>query len=162
MRDHLSAREAADYCGVSEKTVRNWLRAGRLKAEKLGRAFRIPREQLEPYREHYAESARTAKAPAPLSFSAHTAIRADSPYDGAGLPVSELLAMLRQAQREAVAKAEEAAMWRERAESLLARLATVELGRSSEQVASVPAANGHEGRGGRTGTLRRPRGKRRL
>jgi excisionase family DNA binding protein len=46
----MSARKAADYCGVSEKTIRNWLTAGRLPGVKRGRAYLIPVEALEEYR----------------------------------------------------------------------------------------------------------------
>ena len=34
MTDRLSAREAADLCQVSEPTVRNWISAGKVPAEK--------------------------------------------------------------------------------------------------------------------------------
>jgi hypothetical protein len=31
MSAYLSARASADYCGVSEKTIRNWIASGRLR-----------------------------------------------------------------------------------------------------------------------------------
>ena len=47
MGAYLSAREAADYCGVSEKTIRNWLATGRLSADKSAGSFHIPQAQLD-------------------------------------------------------------------------------------------------------------------
>jgi excisionase family DNA binding protein len=46
---YMSAEEAAHRCGVSPKTVRRWVRSGRLKADKRGRSFRIDPEQLAPF-----------------------------------------------------------------------------------------------------------------
>jgi excisionase family DNA binding protein len=41
MSTFLSAKQAARYCGVSTKTVLRWIEAGRLKADKRGRAYHI-------------------------------------------------------------------------------------------------------------------------
>jgi len=37
----VSANEAAQRFGLSEKTVRRWIAAGKLKADKGGRAYRV-------------------------------------------------------------------------------------------------------------------------
>jgi excisionase family DNA binding protein len=42
----MSAKEAAGVLGVSEKTARRWVLSGRLRADKHGRSFRIPREAI--------------------------------------------------------------------------------------------------------------------
>jgi excisionase family DNA binding protein len=47
---YLSAEEAAAYCRVSTKTVQRWLAAGTLRADKIGRAYRIAERDLEPFR----------------------------------------------------------------------------------------------------------------
>lgn len=60
---HFSAREAADYCGVAEKTMRNWLRSGKIAADKSGGAFRIPASRLEPYRRHAGNTSAASAAP---------------------------------------------------------------------------------------------------
>jgi excisionase family DNA binding protein len=103
---YFSAREAADYCGVSEKTVRNWLASGRLEAVKSAGSFRIAREQLEPLRRK--------SAPQPASADRQSA---DVLVSGA-----DLLQLVREAQADAMAKAEAAAMWQARAEMLAGQL----------------------------------------
>jgi len=57
MGAYLSARQAANVCGVSERTIRNWVRAGKLSAAKSAGTFRIDRDQLDQV---LAESARTS------------------------------------------------------------------------------------------------------
>ena len=42
----LSARQAAEVCGVSERTIRNWIAAGRLPATRTGVSFRIDKKDL--------------------------------------------------------------------------------------------------------------------
>jgi excisionase family DNA binding protein len=36
MNEYLTVREAAEYRGVSEKTIRNYIKQGRLEAERFG------------------------------------------------------------------------------------------------------------------------------
>src|SRR5262245_22479156 len=50
LSEAVSAREAADALGVSERTIRRAIDRGELPAIKLGRAFRIPRPVLDEYR----------------------------------------------------------------------------------------------------------------
>jgi excisionase family DNA binding protein len=43
----MSAQEAADHVGVTERTVRRWISSGTLRAEKIGRSFAIHLDDLE-------------------------------------------------------------------------------------------------------------------
>ncbi|MCA1716261.1 MAG: excisionase family DNA-binding protein [Actinobacteria bacterium] len=61
-----SLSEVAGLMGVSERTVRRWIKAGRLKAYKPGRDYRIPETGLRAFIE---ESEISPKAQAPLSFN---------------------------------------------------------------------------------------------
>src|SRR3989442_4007268 len=70
MSAYLSARAAAEACGVSEKTIRDWTRAGRLSAERAADGFRIAPEQLEPFR----------RASAPTSAPHTNGVRAEAPH----------------------------------------------------------------------------------
>lgn len=44
---YVTAIDGARRAGLAEKTVRNWIQAGLIKAEKRGRAWRISLEELE-------------------------------------------------------------------------------------------------------------------
>ena len=59
-----SLSEVAGLMGVSERTVRRWIKSGRLKAYKPGRDYRIPESGLQAFVE---ESEISPKVPAPLS-----------------------------------------------------------------------------------------------
>jgi excisionase family DNA binding protein len=48
----VTAREAADELGVAERTVRRWIAAGELPAEKHGGAFMIDIEQAREAHRH--------------------------------------------------------------------------------------------------------------
>lgn len=50
MSDYLSARQAADVIGTTEKTVRKWISDGKLNAERTDRSFRIRRVDAEAMR----------------------------------------------------------------------------------------------------------------
>ncbi len=60
-----SLSEVAGLMGVSERTVRRWIKAGRLKAYKPGRDYRIPETGLRAFIE---ESEISPKEPAPPSL----------------------------------------------------------------------------------------------
>ena len=47
----LCVREAAQYFGVHERTVRLWIKCGKLFAEKLAGSVRISRESIVKFRE---------------------------------------------------------------------------------------------------------------
>src|SRR5918997_4309297 len=61
---HLALSEVAGLMGVSERTVRRWIKSGRLKAYKPGRDYRIPETALRRFIE---ESEISPKVQAPLS-----------------------------------------------------------------------------------------------
>jgi excisionase family DNA binding protein len=61
----LSLSEVAGLMGVSERTIRRWIQAGRLKAYKPGRDYRIPESALRQFVE---ESEISPKALAPPSL----------------------------------------------------------------------------------------------
>jgi excisionase family DNA binding protein len=127
MTDLLSAREAADYCGVSEKTVRNWILSGRLIAEKSAGSFRIDRERLEPLRRKSAGSPQGADRQPEGSAPEGSAPEGFAP-EGRGpsarvITTDDMLQFVREAHAEAIAKAEAAAMWQARAEFLAGELA---------------------------------------
>ena len=116
MGAYLSAREAADYCGVSEKTIRNWLASGRLSADKSAGSFHIPQEQLDAIRRDGPWSPQGADRQPEGSAED---VRAEGPHL---VTAAEVLALVREAQAEALARAEAAAMWQARAEVLAAQL----------------------------------------
>jgi excisionase family DNA binding protein len=47
MREFLTAGEIARTCRVSDETVRNWARAGRLKSIRIGRKFLFDKSDVE-------------------------------------------------------------------------------------------------------------------
>lgn len=49
MSEVLSARAAAEVCGVDERTIRRWVKSGHLAADKRGGRFLIDRDALEPF-----------------------------------------------------------------------------------------------------------------
>lgn len=47
MHDDLNAQEAAEALGLHRNTVQAWLREGRIRGERRGREWAIPREEVE-------------------------------------------------------------------------------------------------------------------
>jgi hypothetical protein len=93
MATHLSARQAADHCGVSEKTVRNWIATGKLSAEKVDGTFQIAVEALDAVVRghlHGSAAAEPMAAKSAESFRGRSATStgttadrpADTPADG--------------------------------------------------------------------------------
>lgn len=64
---YLSAREAADYCGVSERAVRKWLEQGKLSAFKRGRTFCIAVADLVPFQRNLERNVATSPQAGALS-----------------------------------------------------------------------------------------------
>lgn len=64
MPAYVSARAAAESCGVSERTLRRWIAAGRLPADKDGGSFRIAAADIEKLTGHRNGH---AAAPAPAA-----------------------------------------------------------------------------------------------
>jgi excisionase family DNA binding protein len=46
---HLSLSEVAGLMGVSERTVRRWIKSGKLRAYKPGRDYRIPESAVRAF-----------------------------------------------------------------------------------------------------------------
>jgi excisionase family DNA binding protein len=141
MGAYLSAREAADYCGVSEKTIRNWLASGRLSADKSAGSFRIPQEQLDALRRDGPRSPRGADRQPEGSAED---VRTEGPQV---LTTADVLTLVREAQAEAMARAEAAAMWQARAEVLAIRLEQAEhrlLALEAPRTAPADAPKSHE------------------
>jgi excisionase family DNA binding protein len=84
-----SARQAAVYCGVSDKTIRRWIPMGRLAAERDGRDFRIARAALDalrgPGRTDVADDAVAAAAPGADSRPAPADLATATAAQGAAL-----------------------------------------------------------------------------
>lgn len=60
-----SLSEVAGLMGVSERTVRRWIKAGRLKAYKPGRDYRIPESALQAFIEESEVSPKVVAPPPP-------------------------------------------------------------------------------------------------
>jgi excisionase family DNA binding protein len=138
----MSARAAAARCGVSERTLRRWIAAGRLAADRSGGAFLVDlgavRTLVAAGRGRAADSA----APADMAAASHTELsgvadtgaadtprqRADSSPGLAALVelVARLHAEVGQVKDDARRHAEAAALWQERAGTLADRLAVAE------------------------------------
>jgi len=65
---HLSLSEVAELMEVAERTVRRWIKSGRLKAYKPGRDYRIPESAVKEFIER-SEAYPKAQAPLPLEDS---------------------------------------------------------------------------------------------
>ena len=126
MGAYLSAREAADYCGVSEKTVRNWLHTGRLSAEKSEGTFRIPQEQLDALKRNGPRTPHPADRQPERSAED---VRAEGPHS---VPVADVLALVRDLQAELLRRTEAAAVWQARALMLQERVRALEAPRSHD------------------------------
>jgi excisionase family DNA binding protein len=121
MAEVVSANRGAEVLGLSEKTIRRWIKAGKLKAERHGRDYRIDLGELLAIGGQegrtVADSGHAepgASAP-PKSGSARMA---DSPQTG----LAELVALVRDLQSELMRRTEAAAMWQARAEVLALQL----------------------------------------
>lgn len=49
LRPLLTVEEVADHCQKNEKTVRRWIKAGELKAARIGREYRVSLEDLQAF-----------------------------------------------------------------------------------------------------------------
>ena len=125
MSDVVSANEAAHRFGLSEKTVRRWIVAGKLKADKSGRAYRVSLSEV-------AALSGQSKADnrGPIPDSGQTADTdsapptADSMSAMSGIP--ELVALVERLHGEVRQYAETAATWQTRAELLAHQLGAAE------------------------------------
>jgi excisionase family DNA binding protein len=70
MPKYLNARQAAKRLGVTDRTVRNWIKSGRLRAEKHGRAFRIREDAIGKIEDERLEQIGHVEAPPSQFISA--------------------------------------------------------------------------------------------
>ena len=49
LQQHYKIKSVAELYDISEKTVRRWIRAGKLKANRIGGSIRIPRHEIEKF-----------------------------------------------------------------------------------------------------------------
>jgi len=69
---HVPLSTVAGRLGVSERTVRRWIKAGKLKAYKPGRDYRIPESALREFVEE-SEVSPKAQSPLPLEYQQRAA-----------------------------------------------------------------------------------------
>ena len=105
MGAYLSARQAAAYCGVNEKTVRRWIASGRLSAVHEDGAFRIAAVDLGPFAAGRRTPAavivdRDAAAPRPSADTGAAKAAAPPPHEAA-----HLAELVKQLHRENVEQA---------------------------------------------------------
>ncbi|WP_182909410.1 helix-turn-helix domain-containing protein [Microbispora sp. H13382] len=74
-----SVEQVANLLGLHVKTVRNYVRDGRLKAVRIGKQYRIAREDLETFMGHPAESSVTETARRHVEASSIVQIDAIAP-----------------------------------------------------------------------------------
>ena len=138
----LSARAAAARCGVSERTLRRWIGAGLIHADKAGGTFLVDLEAVRTLVISRRGLAADSAAAADMAAASNTEVSdhadtgaADTLQHGDDAPqhlavLVELVARLHdevsQAKDDARQHAETAAMWQERAGSLADRLAAAE------------------------------------
>lgn len=58
VRPLMTAKEVAEYCAVSERTVREWLRTGELRSVKIGGVRRIDPTDLDKFVDDCKDGAR--------------------------------------------------------------------------------------------------------
>jgi excisionase family DNA binding protein len=140
MAAYLSARQAADLCGVSERTIRNWIASGKLSAEKSAGTFRIDRDQLEAIAA--ADAHISAGAERNGADSANIPQTPSADPSAIGPAMLELVHLVAQLQSDVVQKAEAAAMWQSRAEFLAGQLEQAQLALAAPKE-PTPSKIGH-------------------
>jgi len=127
MMEVMSARAAAAHSGVSERTLRRWIAAGRLHADKQGGAFLVSLEDVRTLTATCNPSAADIAAAQDMSAASNTEASevADTPQHDAALVtlVAQLHAEVSAAKDEAREYATAAAIWQERARMLGDQLA---------------------------------------
>src|SRR4051794_14823006 len=119
----MSAAEAARACGMSERTIRRWVAAGRLTADESGPTMRVAARDLQPWLDGLSGQAPTGQAGPDVRQAVgngHSTLGPDT--DTARPDLTVLVTLVANLQHELVAKAEAAAMWQERARVLQEQL----------------------------------------
>jgi excisionase family DNA binding protein len=125
MSDLLSAHAAAARRGVSERTVRRWIKAGRLAADRSGGAYRVSLE---------AVAALAGQRPGQCDGQVADDGRPADSAAAASATTLELVRLVDRLQAELVATTAAAAMWQTRAEVLGQRLLALEAPRETVPV----------------------------
>ena len=107
MSDWVSVTEAAVLAGVSERTVRRWIKRGRLTSARRGQALLVPVDSL---------AALGGRSDGPV------ADMADRSDNGSATEATELAALVRELKAELTQTTAAAAMWQERARTLAMQL----------------------------------------
>src|SRR5215207_3837271 len=140
MTAYLSALEAAKHANVSARTIRRWLRSGRLTASRSGHTLAIPLEQLEALMQQTGQADRFEAVEQDsgqgqeADVSASTAQPSPLAAESGQATLIALVAEQATTISTLIAKAEAAAMWQARAELLAGELAA-----SREQVRALQA-----------------------
>ena len=137
MSDVVSANEAAHRFGLSEKTVRRWIAAGRLTADKRGRAYRVSLSEVAAL-----NGQRTGRDGGPTADSGQTADKRSAPPTADAMSAmsggAELVALVARLHDEVKLYAEAATLWQARAFMLEDRVRALEAPRSSQDAAESP------------------------
>ena len=107
MSDWVSVTEAAVLAGVSERTVRRWIKRGRLTSARRGQALLVSVDSLAASRGH---------PDGPVTDMA------DRSGNGSAAEASELAALVRELKADLTQTTAAAAMWQERARTLAMQL----------------------------------------
>ena len=139
MSDIVSANEAARRFGLSEKTVRRWIGAGKLNADKRGRAYRVSLSEVAAISGQGKTDTSGPSADDGHIADIHSApSTADSLSAMSGIP--ELVSLVERLHGEVRQYAETAATWQTRAEILAHQLADArEMIRALEAPKEAPA-----------------------
>jgi len=139
MSDVVSANEAAHRFGLSEKTVRRWIAAGRLTADKRGRAYCVSLSEVAAL-----NGQRTGCDGGPTADSGQTADNRSAPPTADAMSAmsggAELVALVARLHDEVKLYAEAATLWQARAFMLEDRVRALEAPRSSRDAAESPTA----------------------
>ena len=137
---YLSAATAARLTGVSERTVRRWAAAGRVRSIRRGHGYLVWFPEVAAIAGHadpavQAPDAAMSDRPATAELSASAAIEA-----------GHLAALVRDLQAELLRRSEAAAMWQARAEMLGHQLRALEAPTARHQTptASILTAEGSD------------------
>ena len=85
----LTVSQAAEQVGATSQTVRNWIRAGQLKAERIGNRFLVPRAEIERLRR--TSSHGDGDSPWDVSDKPPTPLQRRSSRERAGVDSSDRL-----------------------------------------------------------------------
>ena len=121
MTERLSTYQAAEIAGVSDKTIRDWIKAGRLPAERVGKRVYISRADIEPLIQLRSSGAEVRVER--VDVAEHLRATRIQRVDESGM----LAELIRELQRENADAHAWAGYWRARAEAAEARIPRAEL-----------------------------------